>query len=760
LSFAAVIVNMPARAVDKPFTYGVPDALAERVRVGTMVTVPFGRQKLSGYVVGLAPQPPPDVPPDKIRDILEAGGTDEVWGRDLLAIAQWMHTFYGALIVESLHTIVPEPVRASFTTRDKPKRRGVAGRVRVVTLADGDNDPETFLAGLDGEAPQARRILDVLRRAGALPPGELLSEAQAHREVLGHLKTAGLVRYRQVAAATLEPADDPLRDGAAPALLGTVATQLTPAQDAAVNKIRELMAAGKPAVVLLHGITGSGKTEVYLRSLQHVVEAGCQGLVLVPEISLTPQAVDRYRSRLGEQVAIMHSALTPHERVQEWWSLKQGRMSVALGARSCVFAPLERPALYIVDEEHDSSYKQEQSPRYHARQVAIRRAMETKSVVLLGSATPSMESYYWALQGKYHLIELPGRVADRPLPEVEIVDLRRRKKVAGGLSLSPLLKSRMRETLERGEQVMLLMNRRGFSSYLMCEDCGEIVRCPRCDISLTYHSSPPAMLCHYCLYEKPPASICHKCGGFALGYFGSGTQRVEDELRTDFDGYSVLRMDRDTTRKMGDHRRLLERFGKGEAQILLGTQMIAKGHDFPGVTLVGVVLADMALNLPDFRSAERTFSLLVQVAGRAGRGEQPGRVVIQTFNPEHPAVQFAARQDYAAFYADEIALRQELWYPPFSHLVNVLFFGEDERAVRAAAEHAAATMASTPEARAGQMLGPAPCALARIHRKHRWHLTFKAHQVQEIMPVIRNYLAHHAVPGVQVAVDADPMSML
>lgn len=752
--YADVIVAVPSRGLDRPWTYRVPAELSDRVRQGSVVRVPFHGRVLTGYVVAVHPAPDGVADPRSIKPIAEVRSPQEFWGEGLMQLAAWMQAFYGCLTLDALHAIIPEPVRAGLHRKVKG-----GGRSGVYELSDRVSVVDHLLDVLDGDAPQARRVVAALRERKRIPPSELLNEAHAGPEVLQRLREAGLLRYRIVPTDELTPADDPIRASAEEALGSTARPTLTDPQRAAVDRIVARVRAGKPAVVLLHGVTGSGKTEVYLHALETVMAEGRQGLVLVPEISLTPQAVHRYRSRLGDRVAVLHSALTPPERFEQWWRLRRGQLPLALGARSCVFAPFDRPALLIVDEEQDASYKQEQSPRYHARQIAIKRAVQAGGVVVLGSATPSLESYHWAREGRYELLELPDRVEGRPLPEIEVVDMRRMGR-SGPRSIGAVLRDRLRETLARGEQAMLLMNRRGFSSYLMCGDCGHIERCPRCDISLTFHSAPPTLLCHYCLYERRPPSECPQCQGPDVRFFGSGTQRVEEELLRDFPGVGLARMDRDTTRHSGDHRRILERFGRGEVQILLGTQMIAKGHDFPGVTLVGVVLADTALNLPDFRAAERTFSLLVQVAGRAGRGERPGRVVIQTYNPEHPAVICAARQDYHAFFEAELEQRRDLSYPPFSHLVNVLFASEDEQAVEAAAKAAGVALAPAARAVGAGMLGPAPCAVTRIHRKYRWHLTFKAHQVQEIVPEIRKYLGNKAHSGVACSIDADPMSML
>lgn len=755
--YADVVVTVPNRGVDRAFTYRVPLELTDRVVSGSVVRVPFHGREVSGYVLGVQEGPPPSLDPAVIRDIAAVQAPQGLLPADLAEVAHWMQGFYGCLLVEAFQAMIPEPVRAALGAR---RRTAAAGRIRVATLRQPYDvgAVDALLTSLGGDEGQGRRLIETLQARGALSPPELLAVSHARREVLNRLRDAGVVCWKTVVPPSREASSSTSHAGAV--LGGAAVPRLSDAQQRAVDTILAQVASGRPGVVLLHGVTGSGKTEVYLHALEAVIGQGRSGMALVPEISLTPQAVDRYRQRLGERVAVLHSGLTPAERVEAWWSLKEGRMAVALGARSCVFAPLPELGLVIVDEEHETSYKQEQSPRYHARQVAIRRAVASGATVVLGSATPSVESYHWALEGRYTLVEMPQRVEDRPLPEVEVVNLQRLGRRGRERALGHVLRERIRETLARGEQVMLLHNRRGFASFLMCSDCGHLSRCPRCDISFTFHAGPPRLVCHYCLYETAPPSVCGSCGGIEVAHFGAGTQRVEEEVMEAFPEVPLLRMDRDTTRQMSDHRRLLEQFARREAQILVGTQMIAKGHDFPNVTLVGVVLADTALNLPDFRAAERTFSLLTQVAGRAGRGQQRGRVVIQTYNPEHYAIRHAATHQFRAFFDEELAFRRALEYPPFTHLVNVILSGEDAAPVEQSACAMASALRSLMRGLSCVILGPAPCALGRIHRKSRWHLVFKCRRVQEIMPVIRTYLREHGTPGVSVAVDADPVSLL
>ncbi|MHB2016767.1 MAG: replication restart helicase PriA [Candidatus Xenobia bacterium] len=532
---------------------------------------------------------------------------------------------------------------------------------------------------------------------------------------------------------------------------------LTTAQQAAVDRIAARLESGKPGVVLLHGVTGSGKTEVYLAAIEAALARGRQAIVMVPEISLTAQAIDRYESRFGERIAVMHSGLSPAQRLGEWWRLRRGEADIALGARSAVFAPVPRPGLFIVDEEQDTSYKQDRPPRYHARQVAIKRAIDRGAVVVLGSATPSLESMYWAEQGQYEKVALPERVGNLPLPHVAIVDMRACRARYG--CFSPLLKTRMDAVLADGGQVVLLHNRRGFSSYLMCEGCGYIPQCPHCDITLTWHLAGYRLKCHYCLHEDRLPPCCPKCSHEPFQHHGAGTQRVEEDLHKFFPQVPVVRMDRDTTSHRNAHRELLAEFAAGRARILLGTQMIAKGLDFPNVRLAGVISADTALGMPDFRAAERAFSLLTQVAGRPGRAAQAGEVILQTYNPEHPAIQLACRHDYHEFYRWELENRRALAYPPFSHFVNVLLTGETEAEVIGTAQRLAAAMREELQAAGCSLLGPAACAIGRLRGQYRWHMVVRGRRVQEITAILKKHVESPEF-ACQVNLDVDPVSML
>lgn len=539
------------------------------------------------------------------------------------------------------------------------------------------------------------------------------------------------------------------------------APSLLPEQRAAVEAIRP----GEK--VLLYGVTGSGKTEVYLHAVEDALARGQQALVMVPEVALTPQAVERYRGRLGDQVGVLHSGLTAAERREEWWKLRRGELSVALGTRSAVFAPLENPGLFILDEEHDQSYKQDQAPRYHARQVAVRRAAQTGAAVVVGSATPSLESFYLAQTGYYKLMELSTRVTGRQPPPVELVDMRGRPRQM----LSHPLVERMRETVARGEQAVLLLNRRGFSNYLQCGLCGNVHKCRDCSISLTYHKAAGQLRCHYCGHVERPPDVCPACSSPELSYRGGGTERLEAELARALPGVEIARMDRDTTARAGGHAEILGRFGRKEASVLLGTQMVAKGLDFPDVTLVGVVNADGGLNLPDFRAAERTFQLLTQVAGRAGRGQLEGQVLVQTMDPENSCLQAAARHDYAGFYAEELALRRQVGYPPFCRLVRLVVSGPDEGAVES--EALAVTRLLERQVPGAEWVGPAPCPLEKVRGRWRWHLLARTAKVQELVQAARSLFAQNRGRNsddgsgrsglrsdLQWSVDPDPQDLL
>jgi primosomal protein N' (replication factor Y) len=537
-------------------------------------------------------------------------------------------------------------------------------------------------------------------------------------------------------------------------------TRLNSWQEEALGRIASRLDQGGFEAFLLYGVTGSGKTEVYLHAIRHALSRGRASIVLIPEIALTPQAADRFRARVGAEVGILHSGMTMAERHDVLIAAARGEIQVVLGARSAVFAPFRNLGLIVVDEEQESSYKQGEKPRYHARAVALVRAQHEGAAVLLGSATPSLESYHNAARAKHVLLHIPERVDGRPLPRVQVVDMRLPEHRNDVLS-RPLLDALV-ERLERGEQSILLLNRRGHSNYVQCYACGGIVRCPYCDISLTYHATDHRLRCHYCNHARAVPHECPACGNPCQVFRGAGTQRLEQELSGLLPQARIQRMDFDTTSKRGAHRHILEEFGRGEVDVLLGTQMVAKGHDFPGVTLVGVVLADAGLSLPDFRAAERTFHLLAQVAGRAGRGTTPGDVYIQSLCPDHYAIALAAAQDYPAFFEREAALRRSLRYPPFARLTGITGLGPDRDRLSASMERVAEAFRRDLAGGAAQVLGPAGSAIPRLRGRYREQILVKGSLAEAPKRRLLQLLeeSSKAAPGVEFQVDVDPVNML
>lgn len=533
---------------------------------------------------------------------------------------------------------------------------------------------------------------------------------------------------------------------------------LTDEQENAVRAIEESCRGGPP--VLLYGITGSGKTEVYLNAISRCLERGRQSIVLIPEVSLTYQAIQRYRGRLGDTVGVINSALSATERQAYWWAMNEGKLNVALGTRSAIFAPLRDIGLIVIDEEHENSYKQENSPRYHARQVAFLRARRHKSGLVYGSATPSLESFYLAKSGRYRLVELSRRPLGQSLPTIHLVDMRRSGKRSK--MISPPLSEAIRQRIADRQQVVLFLNRRGFSKFLQCNDCGKLIGCPRCSIPLTFHKTAMKMRCHYCGYTEYPPDICPHCESLNFRHGSGGTERLLNEVKALVPEATIVRMDRDTTGKIGSHETILKKFASGEAQILLGTKMITKGLDYPNVTLVGVINGDDELNLPDFRASERCFQMLTQVSGRAGRGSIPGEVYLQVHSPEQLAVQAALTHDYIRLYEAEIAERRKLMYPPFCRLVRVIMSSKDELAASVQAEELGRFLCSQ-NLNSAQVIGPAPCPLERLEGKYRYHVLIKCGNSQIVVELIKDYLKmlakKRSTGGVNFTIDPEPQNL-
>lgn len=725
---AAIAVVAP---LDKILNYAIPADLADEVCIGSRVRVPLGRRQVVGYVMNWTE---PDE--TKLKNILEVIDPHPLFRENHAAFYLRAADYYAYPPGQAVRTALPAGLSAPDS---KP------------TVL---SDKRYRAAPLEGQPQRARQreILDHVRSRDSITLSQLRQAFPSPHAALQRLVELQFLQVEEI-----ERCRDPFAE------IGVVEHQpveLNAAQQGAVTAIESALDGPSGfAPFLLHGVTGSGKTEVYLRSIARALQGGRQALVLVPEIALTPQLVSRFRSWFQNQavrLAVLHSGLSDGERYDAWRQVARGDIEVVIGARSAVFAPLPELGLIVVDEEHDGSYKQSEGFRYNARDLALMRGQMDEAVVVLGSATPVLTSYQRSLGGHLTYLELPERTAERPLPDVHLIDLSSHQ---GESLLSEPLQEAMAQALAAGEQTLLLLNRRGYAPFLLCHDCGAALRCPNCDITLTYSQVQRSLRCHYCDFHMRPPDSCDRCSGVRLLPEGMGTERLEEEIRELFPTARVARMDRDTTSRKGAHHRLIEQMSAGDIDVLIGTQMIAKGHDFPSVTLVGVLNADTALNLPDFRSAERVFSLLSQVAGRAGRGDRPGRVMIQTYAVDNYALDFVARHDYRGFANLELSQRQVLAYPPFGYLVNLVLSGNDETGVKQAAEQLSVNL--TAGASETEVLGPAPCLLPRLRNKHRVQILLKAKQRQPLRRQIEQLkrLRTQLPPGVVLTVDVDPVDM-
>ena len=665
MKYANVIVDISASDVDRLFTYSVPEDM--ELEPGCQVAVPFGPRTIEGFVVSLSDNC--SLAPEKVKPVKGLVRDYTVILPELVELALWMKSRYLCNLVDALRLMLPAEMRGA-RVREKT--------VRVASLAVSAADAEEYIA----KNSRSKKQAEVLRALMEGPQDTALNPDWS--AALRALSEKGLVKIgaRQIRRA---PTAFRLRgDSADP--------ELMPSQARAVTEINAAMDKGGGRF-LLHGVTGSGKTEVYIRIVRHALEMGKTAIVLVPEIALTPQMVRWFHARFGGDAAVLHSGLSKGERYDEWRRIRTGEARVVIGARSAVFAPASDIGVIVVDEEHETTYLSDKKPRYDARDVAKWRAEKAGAALVLGSATPSISTYMRSMPGvrpenALTLIEMGHRVKNRPLPTVEIVDMRNELQLGNNSIFSAKLHAAMQECLDAGNQAMLFINRRGYSTFVSCRECGKAVKCPNCDVTLTYHQSEELLKCHYCGEVMRPPRTCPQCGSKYIKYFGAGTQKVQDEVAKLFPQARVGRLDVDTTVAKDSHERILEDFRSGNTNVLVGTQMITKGLDFPKVTLVGVVAADMSLNLPDYRSTERTFQLLTQVAGRAGRAEMPGKVIVQTYEPEHYAIELAAKQDYRAFYTKESAFRRMCLYPPFTVIARIVFTADSEPMARSAAEEA------------------------------------------------------------------------
>ncbi len=730
--YAEIVFPVPLKQV---FTYGVPPALEGAIQPGMRCSVSFGRRQTVGLVTGLsrvAPKVPHLKSIDSLMDI------QPCLTPDLLKLGQWMADYYYCSAGEALFAMMPSGYRKN------PK---------VFLGLKSDAEQEAVESAL-AEAGKLRGVKWDNLRAGTVPV------TARTKPLMEALKKAGLLELKLG-----EPGEMKAREKQSHET--KKGPPLHPQQASALGAIEAALAEGGFKTFLLQGVTGSGKTEIYLRAIALVLAAGKQAIVLIPEIALTPQTVERFTSRFGDRVAVLHSRLSAGERVRQWESMATGDASVVVGARSALFAPAKNLGLIVVDEEHESSYKQDDSPRYNARDAAIKRAQLVGGIAVLGSATPSLESLHNAKAGKYGLLLMPDRVNQKPLPKMRLVDLKEEWKARGADRpiLSLPLEEAVRQTLAKGEQTLLFLNRRGFSTVALCLQCGEQLQCPSCSVPVTFHKSggtknEATLLCHYCNWQGPLPEKCPACKGGPIRLVGLGTEKIEEEIARKFPEARVARMDLDTTRKMGSHEAILKRIVKKEVDILIGTQMVAKGHDFPGVTLVGVVGADTGLALPDFRSSERVFQLLVQVAGRAGRADKEGLIYLQTFNPEHPSIQAASVYNFQAFGEQELALRKMLFYPPFSRLGLLVYRSKTEKQAAQAAEQAARFLRSQ-KTLGVEVSGPAPAAIAKLRGQYRYQILIKSEKPGPIRQALALMDQTIETPkGVFRVVDLDPQSLL
>ena len=740
MRYAEVIVDLSAEAVDRRFSYSIPEGM--ELQPGMLVTVPFGPRTLDGFVVRVTDHC--DLDPAKVKPVLRAAREEPVVLPELMDLADWMHDRYLCNLVDALRLMIPSELRGG-RVREKTRR--------FAHLALEGGALEDFIAS----NPRAKKQLEIVERLRPGPVETALLDSAA----LKALQKKGAVvidaheqRRTPAALADDHRTEDPV---------------LMPGQALAVEKLTAALDGG--GRFLLHGVTGSGKTEVYIRLIRQALALGRTAIVLVPEIALTPQMVSWLHARFGADAAVLHSALSKGERFDEWRRIRSGEARVVIGARSAIFAPLQNIGCIIVDEEHESTYQSDHRPRYDAREIAWRRAMTHRAVLVLGSATPSISTYMRTEHGvrpenRLELIELRQRVMNRPLPEVVLVDLRREFDKGNRSIFSERMAAELQNCLDGGHQAMLFINRRGHSTFVSCRKCGYVVKCAQCDVSMTYHQSEEALRCHYCGATMPPPRTCPGCGSPYIKYFGAGTQKVEAEVARLFPRARVARMDIDTTQRKDAHQQILDAFRRGETNVLVGTQMIAKGLDFPNVTLVGVVAADMTLNLPDYRSVERTFQLITQVAGRAGRADNPGRVVVQTYDPDHYAIRYAAAQDYRAFYTRESAGRRLAMYPPFTVIARVVFASRNPDAAKDAAQSAAAALEDYVD-RSGMkddvlQLRAAEAPIALLRGERRWQLYVKLYFRADVGAVTERMrqLADQAPDGVRGELEVNPVNMI
>jgi len=808
---ARVIVEQSGSQLDRPFDYLVPVKWQTIVRPGCRVIVPFGNRTSYGYVIGVTASSQVE----KLKTLTDLLDEEPVITEEMLELANWISRFYVCTLFQAIQLMVPQGIkpkhekllmldetrlaagelvrteeedellawlrsrrratyaeavnaypglqplldewisRGIIAVHDQLSRRVNEKTIRMVVPVEALS-LQQGLASLSTRAVKQEAVLRYFLEHGGspVPVKDLMQALQVNHATLTALERMGLIGLMDKTVQR-----DPFKEKK----FVDKAVALTEQQKHVIKQITAGLDEPAPHTFLLHGVTGSGKTEIYLHSIEACLNKGKEAIILVPEIALTPQMVARFKGRFGDRVAVLHSGLSPGERLDEWYKIHRGEVSLVMGARSAIFAPFKQIGLIVIDEEHETSYKQEDAPKYHAREVALRRIEAHRATLVLGSATPSLETYYAARRGEYGLLRLPERVNRRPFPKVEIVDMSRELKQGHRSMFSRALIDKIKERADRREQIILFLNRRGYATFVMCRSCGYAVQCPDCDISMTYHQKSDVVRCHYCGYAKPAPQQCPVCASTSIRYFGTGTQRVEEALNKLFPNLNVIRMDVDTTSTKGAHERLLERFRRREADVLLGTQMIAKGLDFPHVTLVGVIAADTVLRLPDFRSAEKTFQLLTQVSGRAGRHELPGEVVIQTYTTDHYSVRLAAGQDFEQFAREELDVRRRGGYPPYTQLALLTWSHPELGLVMKQAERMAQALRKRLQGLA-KVYHPVASPIPRIKNSYRIQCMVKYNHDFIIQPVLKEVIQSFEPSlrkeSVKLSVDIHPQFLM
>lgn len=803
---ASVIVDVPTLQTNKPFDYYIPEEFIGHIEIGMRVVVPFGNRHIQGFVVGLKERS--DI--KNLKEIIEPMDVIPVLNKELLHIGDFLSEKTLCFKIAAYQVMLPPALKAKYEKYitliddhaleqlptdlkklfDKQKRlkwkdvekfvstsylyrkakeglfevtyevKNQGNKKKVLYYVPTTNDVKHFQNKKNQlSKPLSQKQEEIyqvfLRHFQPHTVSQMERKVANARAPLNALVNKGLLKKEEY-----EQYRDPYVNRY---FQKTKALPLTEDQQKAITPILNTIEEKQQEVFLLHGVTGSGKTEVYLQAIEKVINQGKEAIVLVPEISLTPQMVNRFKGRFGNLVAVLHSGLSLGEKYDEWRKIQRKEVKVVVGARSAIFAPFENIGIIIIDEEHENSYKQEDIPRYHARDIAIERSKIHHCPVVLGSATPSLESFARAKKGVYKLLTMDKRMNQSRLPTVEIVDMRNELKSGNRSMFSEQLFEKMQDRLAKKEQIVLMLNRRGYSSFVMCRDCGLVVKCPNCEISLTYHKVTDQLKCHYCGFETGTPKVCPECGSNHIRFFGTGTQKVEEELGKVLPEARVIRMDVDTTSRKGSHEKLLTDFGQGKADILLGTQMIAKGLDFPNITLVGVLSADSSLHIPDFRSSEKTFQLLTQVSGRAGRHQLPGEVIIQTYTPEHYSVQLAKNHDYLQFYRHEMLMRKQGQYPPFYYLVLIHINHEDVQYVYTVAEKIAQFLRAQ-LLPSSKVLGPAASPIVKIKNKYRYQVLIKYKHDPNITPALKKIIHHfyqdQLKKGLTISIDMNPYSLM